>query len=363
MHGRFTMSVNNYRKGKQHLDYFDLTSQFQKGNHITAGLMELLCYYSNRLSFREVEDLLNRITGTKVLSSRHISNITHDKAIELSKSQKEEVESILSNAEYAFPDINTDFDIYDSSVKEVIISEDGIQVNNQKEHHDSKPRSKRRSRINTDVFLISKPDNSYQYLMTGIDECGNDIVPFEDLIESSIKSLYSFSESPLNIVAITDGARNIRKRLSEIFKVPVVHILDWYHLTKKLGEYLSMLHFPKPEKDEHFSKISNMLWYGETSNAITYLQGLTTTNPDKLLDLIKYLDKHISEIINYDKRKKANKPNGSGRMEKAVDEVIGHRQKKKGMSWRKVGSKSLGLLKIMELNNSWDMLWDENKAA
>ena len=82
------MSVNKYRKGKQHLDYFDLTSQFQKGNHITAGLMELLCYYSNRLSFREVEDLLTRITGTKILSSRHISNITHDKAIELSKSQK-----------------------------------------------------------------------------------------------------------------------------------------------------------------------------------------------------------------------------------------------------------------------------------
>lgn len=72
MHGRFTMSVNKYRKGKQHLDYFDLTSQFQKGNHITAGLTELLCYYSNRLSFREVEDLLTRITGTKILSSGEI---------------------------------------------------------------------------------------------------------------------------------------------------------------------------------------------------------------------------------------------------------------------------------------------------
>jgi hypothetical protein len=363
MHGKFTMSVNKYRKGREYLDYFDLTSQFQKGNHMTAGLMDLICYYSNRLSFREVEDLLIRFTCSKILSSRHISNIVNEKAIEISKSQKEKVESILSNAEYAFPDINTDFDIYDSSVKEVIVSEDGIQVNSQKEHHDGKPRSKKKSRINTDVFLISKPDNSYQYLMTGIDECGNDIVPFKDLIKSSLKHLYSSSERALNVVAITDGARNIRKHLSEIFKVPVVHILDWYHLRKKLGEYLSMLHFPKSEKDEHFSKISNMLWYGETSNAITYLQGLTTTNPDKLLDLINYLGKHIREIINYDKRKKANKPIGSGKMEKAVDEVIGHRQKKKGMSWRKVGSKSLGLLKIMELNNSWDMLWDENKAA
>ena len=357
------MPVNKYRKGKQHLDYFDLTDQFQKGHHITAGLMEFLSYYSNRLSFREVEDLLIRVIGSKLISSRHISNIVHDKAIEISNSQKDNVESILSNDEYTFPDINTDFDIYDSSVKEVIVSEDGISVKSQKEHHDCNPLPKNKSRINTDIFIISKPDNSYQYLMTGIGECGKDIVRFEDLIKSSIMSLYSSSEKPLNVVAITDGARNIRNRLSDIFKVRVVHILDWYHLIKKLGEYLSMLHFPKSEKNEHFSKISGMLWYGETSNAITYLQSLTTNNSNKLLDLINYLYKHSSEIINYDKRKKANKPIGSGKMEKTVDEVIGHRQKKKGMSWRKAGSKSLGLLKIMELNKSWDMLWDENKAA
>lgn len=40
-------------------------------------------------------------------------------------------------------------------------------------------------------------------------------------------------------------------------------------------------------------------------------------------------------------------------MEKAVDQVIGHRQKCKGMSWRPQGSRGLALLKGLELNGGW----------
>lgn len=36
-------------------------------------------------------------------------------------------------------------------------------------------------------------------------------------------------------------------------------------------------------------------------------------------------------------------------MEKAVDQVIGHRQKHKGMGWRPQGSRALALLKVLEL--------------
>ncbi len=44
-------------------------------------------------------------------------------------------------------------------------------------------------------------------------------------------------------------------------------------------------------------------------------------------------------------------------MEKAVYRVIGFRQKKKGMSWSRIGCKSLEILKVVELNNKWDELW------
>ena len=72
--------------------------------------------------------------------------------------------------------------------------------------------------------------------------------------------------------------------------------------------------------------------------------------PTALGDLVGYLDKHAEEIIDYERRQQAGKVIGSGRMEKCVDQVVGHRQKGKGMSWSKAGSRALALLRVAELN-------------
>jgi hypothetical protein len=45
------------------------------------------------------------------------------------------------------------------------------------------------------------------------------------------------------------------------------------------------------------------------------------------------------------------------RMEKAVDRVIGNRQKHKGISWRPQGSRALAILKVLELNGKWQQSW------
>ena len=80
-------------------------------------------------------------------------------------------------------------------------------------------------------------------------------------------------------------------------------------------------------------------------------------NQTKHEELIGYLDKHRHEIIDYGARQAVGKPIGSGRMEKGVDQVIGHRQKKKGMAWSAQGSKALAILKVVELNGQWQQLW------
>ena len=54
---------------------------------------------------------------------------------------------------------------------------------------------------------------------------------------------------------------------------------------------------------------------------------------------------------------------GSGRVEKACDSVIGKRQKHKAMSWSKVGSRSLAILKVVELNNKWNNIWAPKIAS
>jgi hypothetical protein len=73
---------------------------------------------------------------------------------------------------------------------------------------------------------------------------------------------------------------------------------------------------------------------------LTKIQGVTANLPSR----VTYLEKHQAEIIDYGRRQRAGKPIGSGRMEKGVDQVIGVRQKHKGMSWSPTGSKALGIL-------------------
>ncbi|MEM9847545.1 MAG: hypothetical protein AAF847_06630, partial [Bacteroidota bacterium] len=102
------------------------------------------------------------------------------------------------------------------------------------------------------------------------------------------------------------------------------------------------------------------LWEGKTLDTIDYMN--KEVNPSeyrahKKVELIHYLDKHESEIIDYGRRKAAGKTIGSGRAESSVNQVIGLRQKNKGMSWTPRGSKALGILKSLEMNQQWDEYW------
>ena len=62
--------------------YLGLTNQFEEG-YIRYGLQEFSVYYSNRLSYEEVEELVERTTGEKQLSDQSIQNTVVDKALEL----------------------------------------------------------------------------------------------------------------------------------------------------------------------------------------------------------------------------------------------------------------------------------------
>ena len=175
---------------------------------------------------------------------------------------------------------------------------------------------------------------------------------------------YGDELQPLNIVALTDGAKAIRGRLLTIFGMTVVIILDWFHLGKKVRELMSMIAPTKAEKVTYLKFIFYQLWHGKTEAVLDYLKTVVKTkNPEKLAELIGYIEKHKAEIIDYKRRQQAGKVIGSGRIEKGCDQVIDHRQKKKGMSWSEIGSKSLGILKVAELNNKWRELWFTNEAA
>ncbi len=219
-------------------------------------------------------------------------------------------------------------------------------------------------RVHTEVWLVAQPTGGFTYLTAGVDAIGQEVVSGMARVRWQFQQDYGARSEPLPVVAITDGAKTIRRQLAELFGQPVPVILDWYHLDKKVRELMSMVARTKQEKAVHVAHLLDHLWHGRTDTALAYLQTAVYPKNTKPLEaLVTYLEKHQAEIIDDGRRQRAGKPIGSGRLEKGVDQVIGVRQKHKGMSWSPTGSKALGILKVVELNQQWEQLWFPQQAA
>lgn len=422
--------------------YLGLTNQFE-GGYSSKGLEELSTYYANRLSYEEVEELVERTTGEKQYRSQSIQNTVVDKALEISQQVEYEALSVLEDDTLELPEIDQEVDLYDAETKEVLIFVDGIGVKKQSESRASSksPRTESDaenagSRVNSDVVLLEKKAGDFEYITSAIDNEGEELLPISDIVKSKVIKEYGNDVEPVKMVAISDGAKNIRNMLMAIFCVHIVIILDWYHLCKKVREFMSMIARNKQEKVEHLEFLLYHLWHGQTQEVLDYLNTkVNAKNKEKLQKLIGYIEKHQEEIIDYDRRKKVGKEVGlgyeendgvdnqssssvqtvkkasnervqkayegvikrnrkrkeaclnqereyfdvhnqssssvqavkkvvgSGRVEKACDSVIGKRQKHFAKSWSKLGSRSLAILKVVELNNKWFNIWFPPIAA
>jgi hypothetical protein len=366
LHGKFPFALQRLSIEACEGSYFDFTGQCLEG-YTSQRLKEFSAYYSNRLSYEEVESLIERQTGEKLLSDQKIWQIVVDKAVCVSEQLRQEVQSVLDAVQ--MPAINPRVDIYDPNQTEILLLEDAIQVKEQKQTREKRTSQDGArvtgSRVSTDVMMLEKADGGFHYLTAGIDAQGEPRVPLADIVRAKIAEEYGTTQAVLNIVAITDGAKAIRSRFVAIFGMAITLILDWYHLEKKVTGLMSMIAINKQEKELHVAFLCQHLWRGKVQEVVQYLRKqVRAKNGEKLQELIGYLEKHDNEIIDYERRKKAGKSIGSGRMEKGVDQVIGYRQKKKGMSWSQKGSKALAILKVVELNSQWEQIWfPERKAA
>ncbi len=337
----------------------------------SSGIEEFCLYYCNRLSFAEVSKLLERVSGERLLCEQTLWNWVQHKAREVSTALSSEVDASRS---LALPTFAEALDIYDADAEEVLVSTDAIQVKAQKPTRerrrrrdaDDTPREEekkkekvKKKRIETDLMLVQGRDGSFRHLSAGLGGGGEEgTVSLCEVARAYLRREWGENTKPLPIVAITDGARSIRLMLEELFGPSVRVILDWYHLSKKVYQLLSMVAHSKTEREQMEGRVLSFLWHGRLPEALLYLRDVSARREEALRELVTYLEKHASEIIDYERRaKEAGKVIGSGRMEKAVDQAVGIRQKKKGMSWSERGSHALALLKVVELNGEWDELW------
>jgi hypothetical protein len=375
IHGKFEFEMQKYEVDESFQNYFQRTGQMTEG-YMSDRLRETCAYYSNRMSYAEVAKLIERISGVSLLSDQKIYQIVQAKAQQVSQEMATAMTEVVNSAATELINVKTDLELYNRDAEEILLFDDGIQVKAQSAQRQPSEQSavKRTSApapnavkstvVLTDIMMLQTGRNRFEYFMAPIDEQGNLRLSLEQMIRAHIMQHYGTRQSPLPLVVIADGASGIRQRLFRVFGTEIVIILDWYHLCEKVRQLMSMIARSKPEKVEHIKAILAHLWHGRVQSALSYLkQQVNVRNQEKFQDLVGYLAKHQSEIIDYERRRQAGKTIGSGRMEKAVDQVIGHRQKHKGRSWRPQGSRALALLKILELNGKWQQAWFPTQSA
>ena len=165
----------------------------------------------------------------------------------------------------------------------------------------------------------------------------------------------------------SDGARNIRSNIELFFKplCPYVHILDWYHLEKRMTELLSMaLKGPKAERHVLRHELDQKLWAGNIDDAKAYLNELDLKyikNRQKLDEALEYLEGKRAYIACYALRKELEYRNSSNPAEKENDMVVAGRQKHNGMSWSRDGSGSLAVITAEYRNGGMDS-WIRDKV-
>lgn len=367
LHGVYSFNLQRFVGSDEIKTYFDAVNMYQNmtKDYESHELCRYRSEYCNMLPYRKLKDNIDTRIGDIGYSSSQLQKKTIETAIDISNYELSKYDGL----QLCLPLVDTCFDLYSPEVKEVLLFEDGIGVKRQKDKREDENYKKPTKRVQSDVIAIERGErieeieSAYRYLSPLLNKKGEIALNMTERLRIEWSKLYK--GEPVALVVISDGARNIRKRLETVFGKSVTIILDWFHLKKRVNENMSMMGFKKEDKKEHIKQILSYLWYGQYDETIKYIQNLKPykSRVYKQNELLTYLDKHKKELIDYRLRKEKGKKVGSGKAEVSVNQVIGSRQKKKGMSWTPKGSHALGILKTLELNQEVNQFWDNKKAA
>ncbi len=226
------------------------------------------------------------------------------------------------------------------------ISVDEVGVKRQRSMRGTKEKKEGKFLENT-VIHIQASTLEYTITATGMDEAFRILVAF--LLANGLME-------DRRIVFFSDGATNIRNRISEYFAFREhTLIIDWTHLGKKIRElsYMAIKGRGKDGKKAREDKknitgqLLHMIWAGNTGDAIAFLQELDSKNvksQKRVDEMVSYLERKRAHIVCYAFRKSLNLRISSNRVEKENDIVVAKRQKHNGMSWSKDGSGALAAL-------------------
>ena len=228
----------------------------------------------------------------------------------------------------------------------VYISVDDVGVKHQKDVRKSDVNYEKDGKyVENTVAHIQAGDETYILTAVGM----------RNLFKILLAFLLTHDFLSKEIIFFTDGAKNIKSNINEMFAFHSYSIvLDWFHLKKRCQEYLSMSIKGKDKRNSCLEKTLRYLWVGDVTSAISYLSNIPEGNVKKqkwLDELIAYLERKRECIVCYAVRAKLNFRNSSNQVEKANDIIVAKRQKHNGMAWTPKGSSSLAAIEFLYHND------------
>lgn len=201
--------------------------------------------------------------------------------------------------------------------------------------------------VHNAVAVVEWGGHSYYIADTSVNELVLSVLAF--LVTNGL--LYS-----KRCVFFTDGAKNLKSAIEKVFQPfkPQI-ILDWYHVSRRMLEILSMALKGSIDKKRQYRKdVLKYLWVGDIQGAINQLESFEAKglvkNKNKLEEGIKYIQNRAPSMPCYALRKQMSLRNSSSPAEKANDILVAKRQKHNGMSWSTAGSIALAQIAASKKN-------------
>ena len=339
-------------------------------NYVDSILKKYNYYGIRALKTKEVGENIESKKKMEKTVKEAESHVSLTNRIIIGENSADKMKENFQNEEIEYSNIYINgnlIKIENLNKKTIYISIDGVTVHHQNEKRKTKKGGvsyKSRETVENVIVWVGYNGGSYRISTNSVFQACKCILAFlqvNDLLNSEHE-----------LVFITDGAREIRTKIEDIFEklqeIRVIHILDWYHIAKRVNEYGSMALFTgkehKKQNEEVKNKILSFLWLGDVDGATQYIRKLDSKiiRSQKWFDmLIVYIEARKPYIHCYALRKKLGLINSSNRVETANKMIVSDRQKNNGTSWSFDGSYSLAATKTLMLNGELEQ-WLNTKS-
>lgn len=299
-------------------------------------------------SFREASDVLKRLNGIK-LSSTEIDTLTESKAKEVQNQFSARIKKIPHDCDGRIsPAI---LDISNKPERTVYLETDGCFVPTEEEWRECKTLLLFETEKKDDKILLK--NKQYYSTIKGI-------IPFKKQVRTILEDYCDTSK--VKVVCLGDGAKWIWRMVQELIPEGRTEILDWYHVSERIGEIALKLH-PTNENNrkELRDEVNGYFYSSEYEKAIAKLNKIyEETKSDEVKELIykdiNYFDSN-KERMNYKKYREEGYAIGSGAVESANKYVVQRRLKIPGSIWTVQNADAMAHLRAEYINGNMDKIY------